>query len=1047
MRLDRIVAVALALAAPAASAATAPVDFNRDVRPILSDHCFKCHGPDERTREARLRLDVRESALVPAKSGLIPIVPGKPDESELLARLTDAHEPMPPAETGKKLAAAQIATLRRWVAEGAPYAPHWAFVAPVQARVSPAGDIQKSSSDNPIDAFVRAKLSAHQLAPARAADAATLFRRVSLDLTGVPPTLAELDAFLADRAPGAYERAVDRLLASSRYGERMAVEWLDAARYADTNGFFGDAGRQAWPWRDWVINAFNRNLPYDRFTIEQLAGDLLPSPTLEQRIATGFNRNHTMSNESGLIDEEYRVEYVADRAETTATVFLGLTLGCARCHDHKYDPISQRDYYSLFAFFNNTVESGLIKTENPPPVMDVTTPAQQAEAERLAAARKAAETAFAAATKPLAAEMAAWEKDAAAAELQPPTRGLVAHVDFEPEAAADSSGSPPPARTPALHEQGNIYRVAGLAGQAGSFDGMQHAELPGDLPLSADRPFTVGIWLKGTGSLNGVMAKTDSETERRGFEVIWNKGWIKVNLVNRWVASAIEVQTKDAMKSRDWNHVVVSYDGSGRAAGLRIFTDGAQATLEITRDNLSGSTATTAPLKLGRRDSGLGFNGQLDEFRLYDRAVGLEEARAWYWAERLHAPLATAPAKRDARQNALLLDYFVERHGRADARAARTALAAARTTEDNYRATLPKTLVMHEAEKRRDTHILMRGQYDQHGALVTADTPAALPAFLADAPRNRLGLAQWIVAPGNPLAARVAVNRFWQKFFGEGLVSTPNDFGSQGDAPSHPELLDWLAADFARTWDMKALVRLIVTSATYRQDSAPTRALLERDPDNRWLARGPRFRLGGEMLRDQALAISGLLVERLGGPPVKPYQPPGLWEAVSFNGDLTYERDKGDDLWRRSVYTYWKRSAPPADVQLFDGPTRESCTVRRPRTNTPLQALVLLNDDTYVEAARALAAKALAAASAPSERAAHIFRRATSRPPSTDESATLVQLATKQLARFRADPAAAKKLLAVGESPRGRNGDPAEMAAWTLVAQAVLNLDEVITRR
>jgi hypothetical protein len=669
------------------------------------------------------------------------------------------------------------------------------------------------------------------------------------------------------------------------------------------------------------------------------------------------------------------------------------------------------------------------------------------EAELLGAARKAAEAAFAAATKPLAPEMAAWERDAAAAELRPPARGLLAHVDFEPEAAADSSGSAKPARTPALHEQGNIYRVAGLAGQGGSFDGMQHAELPGDLPIAADRPFTVGIWLKGTGSLNGVMAKTDSEAERRGFEVIWSKGWIKVNLVNTWVASAIEIQTKDAMKGRDWNHVIVSYDGSGRASGFKIFTDGAEAALEVTRDNLAGPTANTAPLKLGRRDSGLGFNGQLDEFRLYDRAIGAEEARAWFWAERLHTPLATDPAKRDARQKALVLDYYVERHGRADSRAARTALAAARTTEDNYRAALPKTLIMHEAEKRRDTHILMRGQYDQHGVAVTADTPAALPAFPADAPRNRLGLAQWITSPANPLTARVAVNRFWQKFFGEGLVATPNDFGAQGDLPTHPELLDWLAAEFARTWDMKALVRLIVTSATYRQESAPTRDLLQRDPDNRLLARGPRFRLGGEILRDQALAISGLLVDRLGGPPTKPYQPTGLWEAVSYNGELTYERDSGDGLWRRSVYTYWKRSAPPADVQLFDGPTRESCTVRRPRTNTPLQALVLLNDDTYVESARALAATALASAKSPPDRAAQIFRRAVSRPPTAAETTTLTQLATKQLARFRADPAAAKKLLAVGESGRGRDGDPIETAAWTLVAQAVLNLDEVITRR
>ncbi len=1032
-------------AASAAGAAQPPVDFNRDVRPILADNCFKCHGPDEHAREARLRLDDRAVATKPAKSGLVPIVPGHPGDSELVARLTDRDEPMPPADSGKKLTPAQIATLRQWVAEGAAYAPHWSFVPPTAAALPSVRNA--AWPRNALDRFVLAHLEARQLAPSAEADRPTLLRRVSLDLTGLPPTLAELDAFLADRAPDAYERAVDRLLASPRFGERMAVDWLDAARYADTNGFFRDAGRQAWPWRDWVVAAFNRNLPYDRFIVDQLAGDLLPAPTLEQKIATGFNRNHTMSNESGLIDEEYRVEYVADRLETTATVFLGLTVGCARCHDHKYDPISQRDYYQLFAFFNNTVESGLLKADDPPPVMDVTTPAQQAEAARLAAARKTAESAFAATARALAPEIAEWEASAARGELHAPASGLLAHVDFEPEAAADSAGAASPPRAPGLNEQGNLPRVAGLAGQAGSFDGMQHAELPGDLPIAADRPFTVGLWLKASGSLNGVLAKTEPEHERRGFEVVWMKGWLHVNLINRWVASAIEVQTKEPMKGRDWNHVVVSYDGSGRASGFHIFTDGVEAPFEIKRDNLSGPTANPAPLKIGRRDSGLGFYGQLDEFRLFDRALGAAEVRAWYWADRLHTPLAMQPEKRDARQKAMLVDYYVERHGQPAARAAAARLAEARTAEENHRGTLPKTLVMHEVEKRRATHVLMRGQYDQPGLAVEAGVPAVLPPLPGDAPRNRLGLAQWLVSPGHPLTARVAVNRFWQAFFGEGLVATPNDFGAQGDPPSHPALLDWLAADFARTWDPKALCRLIVTSATYRQSSIPTRALLERDPENRLLARGPRFRLSGEMQRDQALAISGLLVDRVGGPPVKPYQPPGLWEAVSFNGEFTYERDSGDGLWRRSLYTYWKRSSPPPAVQLFDGPTRESCTVRRPRTNTPLQALVLLNDDTFVEAARVLAAATLEAATTPAGRAAHLFRRATARTPSAAESATLVTLAAKQLARFQADPASARKLLAVGESPRGRDRDAGEIAAWTLVAQAVLNLDEVITRR
>jgi mono/diheme cytochrome c family protein len=1029
-----------------AAEAAAPIDFNRQIRPILSDNCFQCHGPDEGSREANLRFDLREAALQPAKSGGVAIVPGDPARSELILRVTDEHEAMPPAETGKKLKPAEVALLRQWIAEGAPYAPHWAFVPPV-ATLPPA-PARGAWGRNEIDRFVLARLEQEKLRPAAEADKATLLRRVSFDLTGLPPAVEALDAFLADPRPDAHERVVERLLASPHFGERMATDWLDAARYADSNGFFRDNTRQIWPWRDWVIQAFNRNQPFDQFTIEQLAGDLLPNPTPAQRIATGFNRNHMVTGETGVIDEEYRVEYVADRLETTSTVWLGLTVACARCHDHKYDPISQRDYYQLFAFFNSGVEKGTIAPDDPPPVMDVTSPEQKLELDRLSAARRVAEESFAQRANPLQPRMVAWEASAAV-ELQPPRQGVIAQVDFEPEGAKEP-GSGHPAG-PRAAEKGAVYFQPGLVGQSAMFDGMQHLELPADTPIVADRPWTVGLWVKPSTSLVGVMSKIEPTGDRRGFELIWAKGQLQINLVDRWVVSAIELTTRDPIKRIDWNHVVISYDGSRRAAGVKVYADGLEVPLIVVRDSLQGPITNREPLRIGRRDSGLGYYGQLDEFRLLDRAVTATEARSWYWSDRLQGILALDTTKRDARQKKLLLDYFVERHADDATRAAHRVAAARREDEDAYRARLPKTLVMQEVASPKPTHLLKRGQYDAPGELVQADVPGALSPWPAEAPRNRLGLAQWLVSPAHPLTARVAVNRLWLQCFGEGIVPTLNDFGLQGELPSHPELLDWLAVRFASDgWNVKEMLRLLVTSATYRQSSVPSRELLERDPNNRLLARGPRFRLPAEMIRDQALAVSELLVPTMGGPPVKPYQPPGLWEAVSYNGELSYETDRGDGLWRRTVYTHWKRTSPPPGVLVLDGPTRETCVVRRPRTNTPLQSLLLLNDETYVEAARVLAATTLASGrggSAPDATARAMFRRVTARSPEAAETAALRDLYAKQKARFAADRDAARKLIGVGMSPRGRELDPVELATWTVVGQALLNLDEVVMRR
>jgi hypothetical protein len=1040
-RAGGVLAGLLAAGVGSAAEGPRPVEFNRDVRPILSENCFQCHGFDEKAREARLRLDVRAVATAPAKSGAIAIVPGHPEGSELLLRVTDAEDRMPPAETGKRLKPAEIETLRRWIAAGAEYEPHWSLVPP---RSVPVPAVRRADwPRHELDRFVLARLEEEGLSPAAEADRTTWLRRVSFDLTGLPPSLEELDAFLADARPDAAERAVDRLLASPHYGERMAVDWLDAARYADSNGFFRDNTRQAWPWRDWVIGAFNRNLPYDQFTIEQLAGDLLPEPTEAQRIATGFNRNHMVTGETGIIDEEYRVEYVADRLETTAAVWLGLTVGCARCHDHKFDPISQRDYYRLFAFFNSGVEKGLVSPDDPPPVMDVASAAERAGLERLRRERTAAEQAFARVVAPLEPAVRAWETQGAA-ELAAPAEALLADLRFEADAGAELAG----VRTRGA-EKGAVYYEPGIVGKAAVFDGMQHLELPADVPLDADRAWTVGLWVKASSSLGCLVSKIEPSGDRRGVELIWSKGQLQVNLVDRWVVSAIEVVTRSAAKRADWNHVVVSYDGAGRAAGLRIFIDGAEAPVTVTRDQLQGPIGNREPVRIGRRDSGLGFYGQLDEFRLMGRAVTAEEIRTWYWSERLRGILAADPARRDARQKKLVLDCYVERQGDAAARTAHRRSEAARDEEEAFRSRLPKTLVMQEAAAPRTTQVLARGQYDAPGEEVAPGVPEVLPPLPPDAPRNRLGLARWLVAPGHPLTARVAVNRLWAQCFGEGLVATVHDFGSQGEGPSHPELLDWLARRFVESgWDVKAMLRLLVTSATYRQTSVPAPELLQRDPANRLLARGPRFRLPAEMIRDQALAVAGLLVDRPGGPPVKPYQPPGLWEAVSYNGELTYQADTGDGLWRRSVYTHWKRTAPPPGLQIFDGPTRETCVLRRPRTNTPMQALLLLNDEQFVEAARVLAATAWSGAD-PTDagRLRAMFRRATSRWPEPEELAALAGLHARQRARFAADPPAAQRLIAVGASGQGRDHDPVTLAALTVAAQVILNLDEVVTRR
>ncbi len=1037
--------------------AESPIDFNRDIRPILSDACFRCHGPDEGSRQADLRLDRRDEALRSLR-------PDDPGHSELLRRIEseDAKEQMPPPGSQRRLTEAEKVKLRQWVESGAAYAKHWAFVVP--RKFAPPTTKHAAWVRNPIDHFVAARFDSEGLGASPEADRGRLLRRLSLDLIGLPPSPDELAQFLADARPDAYERAVDRLLASPHFGERMAIDWLDAARYADTHGYFGDKPRSIWPWRDWVITAFNANMPFDQFTIKQLAGDLLAtadsggqSGSRDDLIATGFLRNHMANDETGLIDEEYRVEYVADRLETTATTWMGLTIGCARCHDHKYDPITQRDYYRLFDFFNQGPETGLIRSDNPPPSIEVPTPEQVTLREELRRARVEAEEQDGLFAQRLAERIASWEKRAGQELGTPPQVGVVVHESFEGEVAGSAVGT-------------SIKYEAGVFGKAAIFDATQHVECAA--ALDPDGPWTIGLWMKATNSLSCPLSMIRPTDDRRGVEVIWQKGRWQINLVHRWGSDQISVATRKPVSSGAWHHLVITYDGSKRASGVRVFVDGELAGLNVQHDTLRGTIDPQQPLLIGRRDAHLGFYGSLDELRVLGSVVTDEEVRRWYWSERLLGILAVPEGARGAADKELVSDYVVDRHAEPEVRMARHRLKGAREAEKELIASIPTTLVAGVGPMPRETKVLERGAYDHPGEIVTAGVPEVIapwpegaPAPWAEgasalgpegasapgpegAPPDRLGFARWLVSGEHPLTARVAVNRFWQQCFGEGIVRTVGDYGYQGEPPSHPELLDWLAVRFVESgWDVKGMLRLIVCSATYRQSSSGSRELLERDPSNRMLARGGRFRLTGELLRDQALAASGLLVSRIGGPSVKPYQPPGVWESVSYNGDESYQQDAGEGLWRRGVYTYWKRQAPPPSMLTFDGPTREKCTVQRARTNTPLQALVVLNDPTYIEAARVMAAGVIEDHADDRARVTEAFVRLLGRFPEAEEGLMVTELLANQRARYGANPDDAAKLVAVGESRAGGDIDAVELAAWTLTVHTLMNLDEAITRR
>jgi hypothetical protein len=952
------------------------VEFNRDVRPILSDRCFACHGPDAKSKNIALRLDVEADAKADLGAGRRGIVPGNPDQSEVVRRIT-ADKParrMPPAFTGHALTADQIDVVKRWIAQGAKWEKHWSLIAP---KAKPLPVVQNTAwVRNPIDQFVLAKLEREGLQPSPEASPDTMRRRLAFDLTGLPPVGPMQEA---------YDKQVERLLASPQYGERMAIRWLDAARYADTNGYQFDGERVMWRWRDWVIDAFNQNKRYDQFVLEQVAGDMLPNATMDQKIATGFNRNHRGNTEDGIIPAEYAVEYVADRVETASTVFLGLTVGCARCHNHKYDPILQTDYYRMFAYFNNIPENGrAMKYGNSPPLVAAPTLEQQAQWKAITARIDAAQKRF----------------EASAVPVQPGS----AQVRWLPRTALDSKWE--------AGDPGEIEKAA---------------------PFDIHDSFTLAVRAQGEGP---VLSKMVYQERGKGFGIYLRGGRVHFHITSNYADDAIRLDTVDTLTPGAPHHIAVTYDGSVSAAGVRIYVDGRLQQVKVGLDTLyrpfvNAGGVFKQPLRIGAGEAkGKKFEGSISEVRAWGRVLREEELAAI-------AGVESRPVF--ARNEVLETDP-------GPAGAAWREKEKLLYQRDLLERTFPSVMTMQENAQRRATHVLIRGAYDKPGAVVEPGVPASLPPLPAGVPNDRLGFAKWLIDPANPLTARVAVNRIWQMYFGAGLVKTVEDFGVQGDWPSHPELLDWLALEFVRSgWDMKAMHRLIVTSATYRQSSRVTPELLQKDPENRLLARGPRYRLNAEMVRDQALRLAGLLDEqKIGGPSVKPYQPDGLWKDQIMQ-DMYYVQGKGSDLYRRSLYTFWKRTVAPPMMVNFDAANREACVVRESRTNTPLQALNLMNDVTFLEAARFIGQRMMLEDG--NDRLGWGFRLVTGRAAGAKEREVLESALRYHRDYFASgDSKRAEAFLKQGDSPREEKLDVREHASYAAVASLLLNLDEAVTK-
>ncbi len=1055
------------------------VDFNFHVKPILSDRCFKCHGPDANQRKGDLRLDVAADAMAQTTNETSRakwvIDPGSPARSEMIKRI-QSEEPdymMPPPESHLELTSTERAILTRWIDQGAEYKQHWSFLPPDPKSLPSVEDA--AWAKNGIDHFVLQKLEQNGLTPAEQADKSMLLRRLCLDLTGLPPTEAQITAFLADEAPDAFERAVDTLLASVHYGERLALDWLDAARYADSHGYQDDGMRNTWPWRDWVIDAFNRDLPFDTFLLWQMAGDMLPDPTDEQLLATCFNRNHPQSQEGGVVDEEYRVEYVADRTNTLGKALLGLTLECARCHDHKYDPISQEDYYALYAFFNNNNDAGIVpyNGEAAPTLILCT---EEAEKELEQIRQKASILEEKLTTSHYKEAFTSWASSLTTDRVERTlNEGLVADFSFEEavhvmDNRLDLDGAKRKRGREAKmtyahknHAKGKLdaqiwghlddrpIAAEGKQGQGVQFVGDAGIRFNRDLDFDRHQPFSVSLWVRVLkddvegpvfGNTNG-----DFEGYRGWLCKINEDGTLSFQLNHVWPDNAIDFKTQDPIPVGEWVHLAMTYDGSSLAKGVGFYVNGERPEAQLFADNLQkslmhgvkGSNWSDQPFLLGMELRKSVQDLVMDELKVYDRA--LSRIEVIHLAER---PTTTAA---DDQPDDQLEWYLLSGQNEAYNQVLRD-LTALRKEENLLLTDQPEVMIMQERKHLRPTYVLDRGAYDAPTTPVEPAVPQLLQIEDFEVTSDRLGLARWLIHPENPLTARVMVNRLWHLCFGKGLVATQEDFGSQGNLPSHPELLDYLALRFIELdWSVKALLKEIVLSATYQQSSSVSPAAQEVDPQNLLYAHYPAHRLGAEVIRDQALASSGLLVRTIGGPSVFPYQPPGIWKALATRNATEYVQQHGDSLYRRSMYTVWKRSSPPPAMLNFDAPDRYYCVVRRQQTTTPLQSLVLMNDPQFLEAARVLAERVLLQTDDPASVVSSVMRRLLGRAPRADETSTLIEQYEEALDQFERRPADARKLTAVGEYPINQSLESSALAAGTVVASTVMNFDEFVMKR
>ncbi len=1081
------------------------LDFNQDVQPILASNCFSCHGPDPEMRKAGLRLDLEESAFKKRPGKPDAIVPGHPEKSELIRRIEskDPHSLMPQSPQGeaKPMKPEEIAILKEWVAEGARYRPHWAFEKPSRPVVPQLQTINWNK--NPIDEFVLARLNKEGLHPSPEADKRTLIRRLSLDLTGLLPAPAEVDAFVRDSSPQAYEHLVDRLLASPSFGEQRARYWMDYARYADTYGLHFDNSRYMWPYRDYLIKAFNSNKPFDQFAKEQIAGDLLPASNIDQIIASGYVRSGVSSNEGGTIPEELRVNIARERTEAYGAAFMGLTVGCAVCHDHKYDPTTQKDFYQLSAFFNN-IEEQPFNGDKPDwaPIAKVPKPQNLAAYNTLLAKRAELMQQLYASQMQEHSLIEHWVASHQNPAQPVSTEKLQLRLRLD-EGGGDVLRNSAPNANPRTFALGKFKPQWGETtwlwpdfrmdtstrvdlGQLGDFEGNQAFSSGGWFMLRSAPNFT-------SSEVSGVLlSKMDATQHDRGWAITANNGIIRVALNDqapkeepvkrkpkkgdkkkgepkkpeKKVALPKVIVPKDMTPMRGikiaaidalptdghWDHLFFTYDGSGHAAGLKLYVNGLPVATKVVSDTLGGSSMrTAAPLQLGRKspDEQPARDTRYQDLRLYARALTPEEAKRLpledYVAEITRKPMG----QWDADQfHAVTQFYFTEVDQSAKAIRAQVKQMDAELAKLSEGGDI--SLVAQERPSLAYADILNRGIYTARKERVEANTPHFLPPLPAGMPHNRRALAEWTVSKDNPLTARVTVNRMWNELFGAGLVETTEDFGIMGQRPSHPELLDWLAVEFRESgWDMKHMYKLMVMSQTYRQSGKANSDQLARDPKNLLLAHGPRFRMDAEMLRDIALQSSGLLVNKIGGPSVKTYQPANVWESVGYpsSDTTTYKQDHGDALYRRSLYTYWKRMAMPPDMDSFDAPTRDTACTRRQRTDTPLQALVTMNDPQWVEASRALAERLIKqGGKQPEQRIKYLSELVLAHDPTPRMESVLQQSLTQMEQHYKADPAAARDLIAVGEKPHDGSIPPPELAAWTMVVSEVFNLDETLNK-